>query len=331
MTDNRSTIIIELVQRMLKGDTRSLGKLLKQVENGDSGASQIMKLVHPHTGKAHRIGITGPPGIGKSTLVDRLTGVCRSYGLKVGIIAVDPTSPFSGGAILGDRIRMQQHYLDSGVFIRSMATRGKLGGLPKTAGEVIKVLDASDKDIILIETVGVGQTELDIVKNADTVIVVLAPGYGDNIQTMKAGLLEIADIFVINKADMPGADNLTWDIINMLQLRREKGKWEIPVLATQAVNNVGIEEVYNQIQAHLKASAEEGMLEQRRKQQRWEHFLQIIEQHFSSELINIIEQDVELTNYVSEVEEGKLDPYTAAERVLSSDTLLANLPKSLLR
>ena len=322
---------MELVQRMLEGDNLSLGRLINLVENNGSEASQIMKLVHPYTGKAYRIGITGPPGIGKSTLVDKLISVCRSHGLTVGIIAVDPTSPFSGGSILGDRVRMQQHYLDSGVFIRSMATRGNLGGLPRTVGEAINILDASGKDILLIETVGVGQTELDIVKNSDTVLVALAPGYGDNIQTMKAGLLEIADIFIINKADQPGAEDIMWDIKNMLQLRTDKTAWEIPVVATQAINNIGIEELFNQIQAHRKVLDEKGLFKQRRKQQRWERFIQIIEQNLSSEVLNIIEQDTELTSYINEVEEGKLDPYTAAEKVLSSDTVLTHLTEGLLQ
>ncbi len=172
---------------------------------------------------------------------------------------------------------------------------------------------------------------MDIVKNSDTVLVALAPGYGDNIQTMKAGLLEIADIFIINKSDQPGAEDLTWDIKNMLQLRTDKTAWEIPVIATQAINNIGIEELFNQIQAHRKALDEKGLFKQRRKQQRWERFIQIVEQHLSSEVLNIIEQDTELTNYLNEVEEGKLDPYTAAERVLSSDTVLAHLTECLLQ
>jgi len=321
--------ILKLIDKMLGGDNLSLGRLINMVEGSGDDVPKIMKQVHPHTGKAYRVGITGPPGIGKSTLVDKLTEAFRSKDLKVGVIAVDPTSPFSGGAILGDRVRMQQHYLDKGVFIRSMATRGNLGGLPKTVGEVSNVIDASGKDIILIETVGVGQTELDIIKNVDTVVVVLAPGYGDTIQTMKAGLLEIADVFVINKTDQTGADDLIREIMSMLLLREEKIKWEIPVVGTQAVNNVGIKELHQQIQAHHKTLDDTGMFNQRRKEQRWEQFVQIIEQKLSAELYSIIEKDGELTRHISEVQEGILDPYSAAEKVLSSDALLRHLSQYL--
>jgi len=219
--------ITRLVEQMLKGEDVSLSRVISLVENESSQVPQIMKLIAPHLGRAHCIGITGPPGVGKSTLVDKLTVLMRQKDSKVGIIAVDPSSPFTGGAVLGDRIRMQQHYLDDGVFIRSMATRGGLGGLPQTTGSVIKLLDAAGKDSILVETVGVGQSEIDIMQKTDTVLVILCPESGDAIQTMKAGLFEIADIFVVNKADNPGADNFVRDIQAMLQLR-EPSWWDIP-------------------------------------------------------------------------------------------------------
>jgi len=199
---------MELVDQMLQGSQRALSRLMTLVENESPDVPDVVKAVFPHLGKASSIGVTGPPGAGKSTLVDKLTATIRRRGLSVGVIAVDPTSPFTGGALLGDRIRMQQHYLDPDVFIRSMATRGSRGGLPTTTRNVMKLLDAFGKDIILVETVGVGQTELDIMETVDTTIVALVPEAGDTIQTMKAGLMEIANIFVVNKADRPGADRL---------------------------------------------------------------------------------------------------------------------------
>jgi LAO/AO transport system kinase len=263
---------MKLVEQMLRGENLALSRLISLVENESSEVPEIMKLISPHLGKAHRIGITGPPGTGKSTLVDKLTSLMRKQDLEVGIIAVDPSSPFTGGAVLGDRIRMQQHYLDAGVFIRSMATRGSMGGLPQTAGSAIKLLDAAGKDIILVETVGVGQSEVDIMEKTDTVLVTQCPESGDAIQTMKAGLFEIADIFVVNKADHPDADRLLRDIQAMLHLR-EPSWWDIPVVATEAVNDVGINELYEQVQLHRRVLCETGQLLQRRQSQRKSDFI----------------------------------------------------------
>ncbi len=308
---------------MLKGENVSLSRIISLVENESSQVPEIMKLIAPHLGKAHCIGITGPPGVGKSTLVDKLTALMRKQGLKVGIIAVDPSSPFTGGAVLGDRIRMQQHYLDDGVFIRSMATRGSVGGLPQTASSVIKLLDAAGKAIILVETVGVGQSEVDIMEKTDTVLVILCPESGDAIQTMKAGLFEIADIFVVNKADNPGADNFVRDIQAMLQLR-EPGWWNIPVVATEAVNDIGIEELYKQIQLHHQAICKEGRLSQRRKLQRKQDFIKTLERKLTHKLLRLIEQDGQLSNYMERVEKGELDPYSAADEILKSGKLLTD-------
>ena len=314
---------MRLVEQMLKGENVSLSRVISLVENESSQVPEIMKLIAPHLGKAHCIGITGPPGVGKSTLIDKLTALMRKQGLKVGIIAVDPSSPFTGGAVLGDRIRMQQHYLDDGVFIRSMATRGSMGGLPQTASSVIKLLDASGKDIILVETVGVGQSEVDIMEKTDTVLVILCPESGDAIQTMKAGLFEIADIFVVNKADNPGADNFVHDIQAMLQLR-EPSWWNIPVVATEAVNDIGIEELYKQIQLHYQALCKEGRLSQRRQLQRKQDFIKTLERKLTHKLLKLIEQDGQLSSYIERVEKGELDPYSAAEEIFKSGKLLTD-------
>jgi len=313
--------ITRLVEKMLKGENVSLSRVISLVENESSQVPEIMKLIAPHLGKAHCVGITGPPGVGKSTLVDKLTVLMRKEGLQVGIIAVDPSSPFTGGAVLGDRIRMQQHYLDDGVFIRSMATRGSIGGLTQTTSSVIKLLDAAGKDIILVETVGVGQGEVDIMEKTDTVLVILCPEAGDAIQTMKAGLFEIADIFVVNKADHPSADNFVRDIQAMLQLR-EPNWWNIPVVATEAVNEVGIKELYQQIQLHRRALCQGDRLSQHRQVQRKQDFIKVLERKLTYELLKLIEQDGQLNSYIEKVEKGELDPYSATDEILKSGNFL---------
>jgi LAO/AO transport system kinase len=315
--------IMRLVERILKGENASLSRVISLVENESNEVPEIMKLIAPHLGKAHCIGVTGPPGVGKSTLIDKLTVLMRKQGSKIGIIAVDPSSPFTGGAVLGDRIRMQQHYLDDGVFIRSMATRGSMGGLPQATSSVIKLLDAAGKDVILIETVGVGQSEVDIMEKTDTVLVILCPESGDAIQTMKAGLFEIADIFVVNKSDHPGADNFVRDIQAMLQLH-ETNWWNIPVVATEAVNDIGIEELYKQIQLHHQALCEDGRLSQRRQLQRKQDFIKTLERKLTRKLLMLIEQDGQLSIYVEKVEKGELDPYSAADEILKSGRLLTD-------
>lgn len=242
--------ISELVTSMLAGTKSSLARLISLVESGDLDALEIKEMISPHLGKAYRVGITGPPGGGKSTLVDKLTIIIRSKGLSVGIVAVDPSSVITGGAVLGDRIRMQQHYLDDGVFIRSMATRGSYGGLSGAVSTTLNLLDAFGKDIIMVETAGVGQTEVSIAEIADTVIAVLFPGFGDGIQLMKAGLIEIADIIVVNKADYEGAGRFVSELREALILSPRKV--EQSVIVTQAINNIGIGELYQELEEHWK-------------------------------------------------------------------------------
>ena len=325
----KKVLAMELVEEMLAGNVLSLARLITRVERDGADVPQIMKQICRHLGKAYCVGVTGPPGSGKSTIVDRLTAVMRQDSLSVGIIAADPTSPFTGGAVLGDRIRMQQHYLDEGVFIRSMATRGSHGGLPRATGGVIKLLDAYGKDFVLVETVGVGQTELDIMQNADTVVVVLVPEAGDTIQTMKAGLFEIADIFVVNKADRAGADNLVTELKMMVQLRSEETWWQVPVIATEAINNVGIDELCHQIKNHRRALEETERLPQRRQAQRRREFLEIVERRISDELLKLMEGDEELSRRMAMVEAGKVDPYSAAEEILRPRTLRATWSRQL--
>src|SRR5215470_14008427 len=246
-----------LVDRMLAGDRMALARLMTLVEARGADVPAVMARIYAKTGRAHLIGVTGPPGAGKSTLVDRMTAHLRAAGRRVGVVAVDPSSPFSGGAVLGDRIRMQSHFLDEGVFIRSLSTRGSHGGIPRAARDVVRLLDAFGMDDVLIETVGVGQTELDIMRLADTVVVVLVPEAGDAVQVMKAGLLEIADVFVVNKADRDGAVRMQSELELMLQLRPPSG-WQVPVLLTVAADGSGVPALVEAIDQHSRYLAESG-------------------------------------------------------------------------
>ncbi|MEE8373665.1 MAG: methylmalonyl Co-A mutase-associated GTPase MeaB [Dehalococcoidia bacterium] len=313
---------MDTVEKMLCGDERALSRLITLVERDTPEVPEIMRQVCPLTGRAHCVGVTGPPGSGKSTLVDKLTAIARGKGASVGIIAVDPSSPFSGGAVLGDRIRMQQHYLDSGVFIRSMATRGSLGGLPRTARRAAKLMDAFGKDIVILETVGVGQTELDIIEAADTTIVVLYPGGGDSIQTMKAGLMEIADIFAVNKADRQGADQVVAELEAMLSLNPRDCDWQTPVLAIQALNNIGVDELYQDIERHRGMLESTGRLAAQRQGQLKKELLQAIEQGVSTRLSRLMVEDQNLIALSERVASGELDPYSTAKEILGNKAIL---------
>jgi GTPase len=311
-----------LVEHMCIGAQRPLARLISMVEREDAAVPEIMRQIYPRLGKAYSIGITGPPGGGKSTLVDRLTAVLRRQERSVGIIAADPTSPFSGGALLGDRIRMQQHYLDAGVFIRSMATRERHGGLPPAAKDVMKLMDAAGKDVILVETVGVGQTELDIVETTDTTIVLLVPEAGDAIQTLKAGLMEIADIFVVNKVDREGADRLMAELQMMREIQQPPEGWEVPIVATQAHRGVGVEALYDAIQAHQRFLVESGELSRRRAQHRRNELWALVEHRVRQRLMQHVRDDPALAALVEQVMQAEIDPHTAAARILDDEDIL---------
>ena len=305
--------VTELVQRMLAGDTLALPRLISLVEGESEVVADIMRRIGPHTGRAYCVGVTGPPGTGKSTMVDKLTAIMREKELSVGIVAVDPSSPFSGGALLGDRIRMQQHYLDPGVFIRSMATRGSHGGLPATVQGVIKLLDASGRDVIVVETVGVGQTELDVVNATDIVIVVLTPESGDAVQAMKAGLFEIADIFAINKADREGAARMKAELEAFVAMKPGE---PIPIVLTQAHRGIGLDEVYEELERRRRIQEENGELERRRRQRRREEFLEMLQRKVRARFLDFAEKDGQLKDLTERVVAGELDPYSACARVL---------------
>jgi LAO/AO transport system kinase len=306
----------ELYERFKTGDRLALARVISLVENRADGFEQILHNIFPSTGEAHRIGITGPPGAGKSTLTSTVARLFRTQDCKIGIIAVDPTSPFTGGAILGDRVRMTDIGLDPDVFIRSMATRGSLGGLAVATKEVGDVLDAFGKDIVIMETVGVGQSELDIVSAADTTIVVLVPESGDGIQTMKAGLMEIADIFVINKADRDGAHGLAREVEAMLSMRDGDDGWTIPVLLTTAVRGEGVEELVEAINKHREFLTSSQLLEKRRHERIRRRIRDIVHMRIETILWENEEITELVEEYLASAEESRDTPYTLAELVV---------------
>ena len=310
-----------LVDRMLGGDRLALARLISLAENRAHAVPAVMRAVHARAQRGYVVGVTGPPGAGKSTVVDRLTAHLRAGGDTVGIVAVDPSSPFTGGAVLGDRIRMQAHVLDPGVFIRSMATRGAFGGVARATGVVVKLLAAFGFDWILIETVGVGQTELDVMKLSDCTVVVLVPEAGDSVQAMKAGLLEAADIMVVNKADRPGAPALMAELTFSAHLQHTGSTaardvdWEIPVLATAAQHDRGIVELLAEIRRHRTVLELAGVLAERRRQRRRAELRALLVEELKASVERRLRSG-DLGRTFDDVAEGVVDPYSAAETIL---------------
>ena len=304
--------MLPLTKQILNGNKRALSRAISLLERDDPLATRIMEELHPHTEAGYTVGITGPPGAGKSTLIAQLTQKYRSQAHSVGILAVDPSSPYSGGALLGDRIRMEGHYLDAGVFIRSMSTRGAHGGVPRIVKGVVRLLEASGKDVALVETVGVGQTELDVMSVADTVVVTLVPEAGDAVQTLKAGLMEIADVFVVNKADRPGAQQMTANIRSLLALSPSGEGWRPPVVETQAVSGVGIDGLTEAIERHREYLTESGLLEERRRKRRSSELTETLRDRVARRVEGQIADSLALQALVERVEAGELEPYSAS-------------------
>jgi len=307
--------IEEITRGVLAGDRRSIARAITIIENNTAEAKKLIASIYPRTGKAHIIGLTGPSGSGKSTLIEKIVREYRRRGKTVGVIAVDPTSPFTGGAFLGDRIRMQELSTDQGVFIRSMATRNYSGGLAKATKDAVKVLDAAGKDIILVETVGAGQSEVEIIKVAQTTVVVHAPGLGDEIQAIKAGLMEIADIFVVNKADRENADKAVTDIQSILQLNNKETAWKPPILKTTALTGEGVPQLIEKLEEHRRFLEKE--TERKRTLGKAEaELIEAIEEKVVGSIIEDLKKQGKFEELLQKIIERKIDPASAAEKLL---------------
>ncbi len=309
------------VEKVIAGDVRTVARLIRDIDDGIPEVRETLKALHPHTGRAYVIGITGAPGVGKSTLVDQLIMHLRRQGRTIGVLAVDPTSPFSGGAILGDRVRMQRHSMDEGVFIRSLATRGHFGGLTQSTRGAIDVLDAMGKEYILVETVGVGQDEVDVMKTSHTTVIVVVPGMGDDIQAIKAGILEVGDIFVVNKADRDGADKTRSELEAMINMNREKyagNRWKPPILKMEAAFGTGVSELLDEIEKHknhlMKSDAERCGGRQRERVR--DELAEMVRNHLLQSVFQGLIESGAFEKAVDLVMAGKVDPYTACDELV---------------
>ena len=307
----------DLADGVLKGKRRSLARLISMIEDEDPAAAGFLSKIYQHTGDAHIIGVTGPPGSGKSTMVTKIIAELRSRDKTVGVICVDPSSPFTGGALLGDRIRMQEHAVDDEVFVRSMGTRGHLGGLSRATSDAVKVIDAFGKDIVIVETVGAGQSEVEVVEIAHTVIVTDVPGSGDDIQAIKAGIMEIADIFVVNKSDLPGADTKVVEINAMLDTDPNMGEWRPPVLLTNGRTGDGIPELVDKIAEHIAFLKESGLYEERGLKRSKDELEQIMEYKLTREMLTQLQGSLEYAEAIRKIASRKDDPYSVAERLIA--------------
>lgn len=306
------------IGRVRSGDLRALARAITSVENRDPGALELLKGLFPHSGRAKVIGLTGSPGAGKSTLVDQLAREFRKHNQTVGIIAVDPTSPYTGGAILGDRIRMQAHFSDPGIYIRSMATRGSLGGLAQATADVATVLDASGREIILIETVGVGQDEVDIVRLADVTVVILVPGMGDDVQSIKAGIMEIADVFVINKSDREGAERVEREIKAMQSLATRADNWTPPVVKTVASEGKGVAELAAALSRYYEFTEQNGLAQKKRAENWRDRLLEMLRDSLMERVMREHMANGEASRYAAEIARHERDPYTLVEEIVGT-------------
>jgi LAO/AO transport system kinase len=304
-----------LVDAVRAGDRRALARAISLVENGDPLAREVVHDLYPDTGRAYAVGITGPPGVGKSSLIGALLPVVRGQGLSVGVVSVDPSSPFSQGALLGDRIRLAEHFLDPGVFIRSMGTRGHLGGLAEATLQALLLLDAAGKDVVFVETVGTGQSEVEVIGIADTVLLVLMPGSGDSIQALKAGIMEIPDVIAVNKMDHPAAKTMLNEVRSILALDSDRD-WRPPIVLTEAARGENVEKLWGEIEAHRAFLEEDGKLEERRRRNLSQEVFAVASSRAKSHLERAVGDDPELRRVLDAVQRRELDPLSAVQEIL---------------